>query len=372
MKPRAIHQLVHTLSRNDAIGEHTLEIQRLLRHEGYESNIYSEFGIRGAEDLITPVDDLAAELRNVSVVGETVVLFHHSTGTPLIDRLLSWDAPIVVNYHNITPAKYFAPYDPRATSEMLHGRRQTELIRARAIGAICDSTFNATDYCDGVDETFDRSKVTVASILRNWSASPTGDQRTAGAAEGKGSKWLFVGRISPNKAQHDVVAALAVYRQQYDPQATLTLVGYGSPQGYADGLAAMITSLGLTTAVDIRSGISERELGNLYASADVFVCLSEHEGFCVPLVEALRDGVPVVAFESSAVTETVGNAGILLTRKDPCTVAAAAHLMATDLELRAVLASRAMIRAEYFSLENSRRRFVGALDHILERTAASS
>ena len=353
MKPRAVHQLVHTLARNDAIGEHTLEVQKLLRDSGYQSNIYSEFGVRGAEDLRQSVDALAVEVRNVSTVGEVVVLFHHSTGTPLVDRLLSWDVPFVVNYHNITPARYFAPFDQRATGEMVHGRRQTEALRAKAIGAICDSTFNARDYDDSLP-----ASVRVASILRDWQVAETSAHRSP-------NSWIFVGRISPNKAQHDLIAALAVYRSMYAVDATLTLVGYGSPAGYAVAVEQMAADLGIASAVRVVSHVSDAELSELYAQSGTFVCMSEHEGFCVPLVEAMRAGLPIVAFSSSAVTETLGDGGVLLTRKDPCTVAAAIHLVATDMALAGQLIEAGHIRSEQFSLANSRRNFTAALDAIL-------
>ena len=141
--------------------------------------------------------------------------------------------------------------------------------------------------------------------------------------EHSGSQWLFVGRVAPNKCQHDIVAAFAVYRRVFEPDARLTLVGGATSPSYRHALDRLVHELGVAGNVDVVGSVSSGQLLAHWAVADVFVCLSEHEGFCVPVLEAMELGVPVVAYAATAVPETVGDAGLLLDDKDPLTVAMA-------------------------------------------------
>ena len=154
---------------------------------------------------------------------------------------------------------------------------------------------------------------------------------------------MFVGRVAPNKAQHDVVKAFAWYRRVFDAEASLTLVGGVSAGSYWSALERFVDGLGLSGVVRLAGSVSDVELEGLYRSADVFVCLSEHEGFCVPLLEAMAHGVPVVAFGAAAVPETLGDAG-----------------------LRAGLVGAGRRRLEHFSLARTRRTLLDALQPILE------
>ena len=177
---------------------------------------------------------------------------------------------------------------------------------------------------------------------------------------------MFVGRVAPNKAQHDVVKAFAWYRRVFDAGASLTLVGGVSAGSYWVALQRFVTELGLSDAVRLAGSVPDAELEGLYRSADVFVCLSEHEGFCVPLLEAMAHGVPIVAFDAAAVPETLGDAGLLLGSKRPGFVAEAVARVVGDDRLRRALVDAGRVRLELFDLERSRRRLLDALTPILE------
>jgi glycosyltransferase involved in cell wall biosynthesis len=188
-----------------------------------------------------------------------------------------------------------------------------------------------------------------------------GEARAAGGAD-----LLFVGKISPHKAPHDLVKMLAVYRRLYDPAARLHLVGSPLGEHYGPALDAFVDKLGLSDAVFVTGSLSPAELEAYWAVADVFVCASDHEGFCVPLVEAMGHGVPVVAYGVTAVPETVGSAGLVLDNKEPLLFAAAVDRVMIDPELRRRLAAGAVERVAAYSLDRSRARFVelitGAVD----------
>jgi L-malate glycosyltransferase len=191
------------------------------------------------------------------------------------------------------------------------------------------------------------------------------EARLRDAKSGGGADLLFVGRIAPNKAQHDLVKALAVYRRTYDPDARLHLVGASSSEAYSDAVKAYVARLGLEDAVNLTGPVPSGVLAAHYRTADVFVCLSEHEGFCVPLLEAMHNHVPIVAFAAAAVPETVAGAAVLLDDKSPAMVAAAVHRVQTDPVLRDQLVAAGATRLAEFTLPRARERFAEALKTVL-------
>jgi glycosyltransferase involved in cell wall biosynthesis len=156
-----------------------------------------------------------------------------------------------------------------------------------------------------------------------------------------------VGRLAPNKCQHDLVAAFAAYRAAYDPGARLTLIGSEAAPAYSDALYGLIDDLDLHGSVTIAGSVTDGELSAYYDDADVFVCLSRHEGFCVPLLEAMRHDLPVVALAAAAVPDTVGDAAVLVDDSSPTLVAATVHQLLGDDAFRGqlVTAGRAVLAA---------------------------
>ncbi|MGH9149543.1 MAG: glycosyltransferase family 4 protein, partial [Acidimicrobiales bacterium] len=182
-----------------------------------------------------------------------------------------------------------------------------------------------------------------------------------------GARWLFVGRLIPNKAQHDLIKALAAYRRLYDPGATLDLVGKPMLAGYAGTLHRFAAAAGVGGAVRFLGSVGPAGLARLYRQASVVVCLSDHEGFCAPLVEAMGHGVPVIAFDAAAVAETVGGAGVVLADKAPVRVAAAVQRVLRDAGLRAALVARGRARAAEFSIDRTAARLQAVVEDFLAR-----
>nr|MDP9332102.1 glycosyltransferase [Actinomycetota bacterium] len=189
--------------------------------------------------------------------------------------------------------------------------------------------------------------------------------RLSDARAGGGVDWLFVGRLAPNKAQHDIVKAFAADRHLYDDRARLHLVGASSSHRYETALSDFVEALGLGDAVQIAGPVSAAALTAHYETADVYVIASEHEGFCVPLLEAMHHRVPIVAYSAAAVPETVGDAGLLLDAKDAYTVATAVHRVVTDNELRAQLIEAGIERLREFDIAKSRRKLLDAIELVV-------
>jgi len=356
---RAIHQFLPTLDPGDAVGNHTLEAQRLLRGLGLESEVYTQ-------TVHHSMVGKALSFQKFTGGPDTAVVYHLAVGSVLADLLMSRTEPLIVDYHNITPARFFDEWDPPILHAVEWGRSQLAALAPRCRLGLADSEFNRTELAaSGYRPT------AVTPILIDLEAfdrdfDDVEFARLQAAKDAGGADWLFVGRVTPNKCQHDVVKAFAAYRRLHDPQARLHIVGVVASEPYAAALRAFVRSLELTDCVDFTGPVSAGGLAAHYRNADVYVCLSEHEGFCVPLLESMHHRVPVVAFAATAVPETLDGAGICLPDKSPAVVAQAVHRVVTDDELRAKLLAAGERRLGDFTLERSRARFLDAMAPVLD------
>jgi len=360
----AVHQFLPTFAPRDAIGTHARHAQRILRDMGVASEIYAEGAPGGGwRRGARPYRSYGWRRSR----GErTWLLYQLSTGSMVAEYLLARPEPKIVNYHNVTTASLFAPWEPHVGVELEEGRRQLgELGPACRLG-IAVSAFNEAELrAVGV------ARTAVAPVLVDLDdgAMPpdrvVAEQLSAAASAG-GAHWLFVGRVAPHKCQHDVVRAFAAYRRLYDPAARLSLVGGIGSHAYASALQHFVRGLGLSGAVDLAGSVSQPALRAYYQAADAFVCLSEHEGFCVPVIEAMGAGVPVVAFAAAAVPETVQGAAVLLAGKDPVTVAAAVDRVVGDRRLRDELGAAGRLRAAEFALPRTAARFRAVMAGLLD------
>ena len=349
-----VHQIVPTLSPGDAVGGHTRATRDVLRAAGLRSEIFS--------DDVHP--SLAAEARPLGALPAPgtpglALLYQCSIGNEVVDRLLARPEPLVVDYHNLTPVAQLLRWSPDMAHLAGWGRGQLVDLAARAVLGIGDSTFNAEDLTAA-----GFGRVAVVPILLDV-ADLRHDQPRPVAGR-RGRRWLFVGRLVPNKAQHDIVLALAWYRAVHDPDAELHLIGRDAAPAYTAALRDLVAELGLQAAVHLVGGVDDRRLAREYNDADVFVCLSDHEGFCIPVLEAMANDVPVVAYASSALPETVGSGGLLLPAKDPATVATAVHRLATDDALRAAMVEGGAERVACFDRSRTAPLLLDALRSVLD------
>jgi glycosyltransferase involved in cell wall biosynthesis len=352
-----IDQVIPAIIEHDAVSNHTFEAQRLLIEMGYDSEIYASILGPGTEGRVRPI----AELPRGGA--DEWLLYQCSIGSPVAELVMGHRGPTMLDYHNITPAHLVERWIPPLGDESRLGRSQLVQLAPKVRGSFADSQFNADELASVGFVAPSVVPVLVEPANRETPPDPMTLERLRTTS---GAKWLFVGQVAPHKAQHDLVMAFAAYREIYDPDAQLWIVGREMGHAYRAALERFVRALGITAAVTMTGSVPVAQLAAYFEAADVFVCLSDHEGFCAPVIESMARGLPVIAYEAAAIPSTVGDAGVLLPEKDPAVVAAAVHALCSDGAVRAALVDRGRARAATLSLEHAREAFRAAVSRIVD------
>jgi glycosyltransferase involved in cell wall biosynthesis len=348
----AVHHFVATYEPG-AIGGHIVELQRLCRDLGWDSEVFTEH-VRGLP---------GRDYREYAKVArpDDVLMYHTAIGSVVSDYVVSRSERVVVDHHNLTPVAHFAAWEPGMVHGLAWGRAQLAAMAPRTTLAIADSTFNETELHD-----LGYRRTAVVPILIDLAQFEREvDEPLEQRLRTEGAAWLFVGRIAPNKGHHDLIKAFAIYRRTYDAGARLRLVGGSASDGYVSALRQLSSALQLDDAVTFTGPVSDAALAAHYRAAAVYVSASDHEGFGVPILEAMHNALPVIAYGSSAVPETLGAGGICLRSKEPTTVAAAVDRVLRDEALRHALVAAGRAHLADFALPVTRERMADALRSVV-------
>jgi glycosyltransferase involved in cell wall biosynthesis len=318
---RAVHQFHAATATGDAITQQMLHLQKHLVGMGLPSEIFTQHRDPSLSNRIRWIHDYEGS-------DENLLLLHHSQGNSAFEDVVALPDEIVAVYHNITPDQYFTDEESRRLAVV--GRSQLVALAERSHSGVADSNYNRREML-----TAGFHRVEVLPVRTDFSEFIREQQ-----PDRQGSDWLYVGRIVENKCQHDLVHAFAAYTRSFDNRARLVLIGDTARSDYVRFVREEAARLGIGDRVSMPGKVSDTELTAAFAAADVFVSLSEHEGFGVPILEAMAAGVPVVAFSAGAVPETMAGAGILLRTKDAMTVAATVRCVFSDPDLRRRLVER--------------------------------
>lgn len=322
-----VAQVLPTFVGKDAIGNEVAILARAIHKAGYGSCIVSEWA---SKDAMASVP--AEHCKSVTDAHADALIYHHSIGSDLGRQFAASDARKILRYHNVTPPGFFEEFDSTAARRCARGLDQVASIAPDVDLCLAASRFNKDDLIE-MGFTCPIEVLPVLIPFEDYEKEP--DERLLSKFDAQqGTKILFVGRVAPNKCQHDVLKAFFVYKKRYDPNARLYIVGgYSVVDGYYGSLVKYVEDLGLTDVV-FAGSVPFSQLIAYYQAADLFLCQSEHEGFCVPLVEAMFFDVPVVAYDATAVLETLGPNTLVLQTKDPEVVAGVMHLLMTDEVLK--------------------------------------
>lgn len=321
---RAIHQFTIGFLHGDALGNQAAYIRGLLRSWGYRSQVYAQYRDRRLEE---PGEDY----RRYRAAPTDVIIFHYSIGSPVTEFVRQLPCLVIPYYHNVTPASFLRKYNEPLAGLLEQGRRELALFKDVPF-ALAGSEYNRQEMRKIGFRNVEVVPPFVAfDRLRRSAASPTGQQVLARYRDGS-VNLLFVGRIVPNKRQDDLIRAFHAYHRLINPHSRLLLVGsdVNAPR-YRIELEEMAAALGLTDRVHFLGGIGPGEgFGGYYQAADIFLCLSEHEGFCIPLLEAMAFDLPVIAYRSTGVPYAMGGAGVSVDTKRYDVIAELIDLLLQD------------------------------------------
>lgn len=338
-----IIQLLTTLSFGDAVGNDTVALGGAISAMGYDTAIYAE-----NVDARLPKNTARniSKLKNVNK--DDIIIYHKSTGTDLSFKLDRYKCRKIMIYHNVTPPEFFRPYSTAAAALTEYGYEGIKYLKDKVDYCLADSAYNKQElikmgYTCPIDvrpiliKFEDYNQTPDSNIIRQYT-------------EDGWTNIVFVGRIAPNKKQENLIRAFYQYKK-INPKSRLILVGsYAGMENYCERLKKYAAALGLEDVI-FTGHIKFTEILAYYKVADVFLCMSEHEGFCVPLVEAMFFGVPVIAYDTSAIADTLGGSGILLDSNDPVFAAGVIDRLVNDSALREYIISRQNERLRDFSYE---------------------
>lgn len=333
----AVHQFTASLVPRDAVSNEALTFQSAFRAQGFRSDIVSDFR-HVAQELRPHVVELSRYREEPDP--NAVLILHLSIGSPVNSAFLSLPGRKLVIYHNITPASFFRGVHEPTARLLQQGRDQLTALAGATETAIAHSLFSAGELTAAG---FRSVKVLPFLLPTQGLQSPPEPHLLAKLRDGK-KNILFVGRWAPNKRIEDLASAFHYFQRTVEPNARLVLAGgaFGL-EPYRAVIRAHFSKLGISKSHVLFTGpVSDAGLSACYAAADLFLCMSEHEGFCVPLVESMRARVPVLAFAAGAVPETLGCGGVLFREKRWDLVAEMMGRLVTDVALReSVLAAQA-------------------------------
>ncbi len=301
MTKSRIHQLLPTISPDDAIGNETLLIQKTLNDMGFESEIY-------AENIHHSFSGHAKNYLKYKDSKDQIIIYHHSIGSDLPEFLLSLDSKIILIYHNITPPEFFEETNAQIASLLKLGQHQLSVLKDKVSYAVGDSEFNRLDL-----EKLGYKKTGVLPILLDMQKYHQQSTNELISEYGNSTNILYVGRIAPNKRVDELIKIFSYYNENINPNSHLFLVGRsnGIADKYYQKLLSMIDSTNIKN-VHFDADADDHKLIKYYQLANFFIIMSIHEGFCVPLVESMFFKVPIIAYNSTAIPYTLGEGGILV------------------------------------------------------------
>ncbi|MEY2558432.1 MAG: hypothetical protein QOE34_1857 [Verrucomicrobiota bacterium] len=320
----AINQFLPDLAYGDAISNHAIWIREQLRTFGFRSEIYVRFIDPRVARECHPFTPEAVEASDAAI-------YHHSIGTDITPCLRAFGGPKCLIYHNITPAEFLEPYRPEFAQILTQGRKDMPLLAPQFPTSRGDSGYNAKELAEA--GFLNPGVLPVAVDPARWDAPP--DYELMRTLQDGRTNILYVSRFAPNKRQDQLVVAFSHYLQ-LDPTARLILAGKPEVNDpYVVHVRETVSSLGLEQSVVFTGSITDAQLQAYYRTAHLFWSMSAHEGFGVPLIEAMWFDLPILAFKSSAVPETLGEAALMFDQETKLVeVAALARLLVADRSLR--------------------------------------
>ncbi|MNW40488.1 GDP-mannose-dependent alpha-(1-6)-phosphatidylinositol monomannoside mannosyltransferase [compost metagenome] len=336
-----IFQVIDALDYGDAVSNHCIELHRALNNLGYSTQIYSKFSHE-------KVAEYRESFEKIKIRKQDIIIFHFSGKSLLVNELIKLNCKKILIYHNITPHFYFDGMEPHF-SHCMEGREQLQELSGKFDVYLGDSQFNVEEL-----KALGCSPCEVLPIVVDLEVKKDRKELALLKKGRAGEKFIFVGRVAPNKKHEDILKVFDYFYTYINPNAELYLIGnYNDYLPYYNKLTELSNRLASKKNIFFTGKVSEEELDFHYKSADVFLSMSEHEGFCVPLLESMSYGLPTFAFDAGAIRSTMGPAGIKLKSKDAADIAELIYYVLEDKELRTKIVANQYDWLNHFSGENT-------------------
>jgi len=354
-----ILQLIPTIAYGDAVGNDAIALKKILKKMGYVSNIY-------AESVVEPLDSKTAyKIDKMPKVNEDdIIIYHLSTGSELNFKFAKFKCRKIAIYHNVTPPEFFEQNDEFIKGINEWGLEGVRFLSDKVDYCLADSELNKQDLID-LNYKCEIDVLPIVVSFKDYKKTPN---RAIVKKYSDGYKnFIFTGRIAPNKKQEDLIAAFYYYKKYYNDKSRLILVGsYKETDLYYMRLKKYVEEIGVEDVI-FSGHIKFDEILAFYKVADVFLCMSEHEGFCVPLIEAMMFEVPIIAYNSTAIPGTLGGSGFLVDDKDPIFVAKCIDKVVSDKELKENLIKNQNERLEDFKYEHIAEQFKNYINAFIDK-----
>jgi len=350
-----VHQFATSLSYGDAISDEMLEIRSVLREKGFGSEIFVKmFDPKSARH----VKDYREYKRFSSP--ENVVIFHFSIGSPVSKLFFRVPDRKMMIYHNITPHEYFVDSHRILARECYKGRLEINLFVGKVDLAVGDSEFNRKEL-----ESVGYEPTGVLPILMNFSKfDGRPDPVTSRLFANGKTTILYVGRLIPNKKFDDVIKTFYFYKKYFNPDSQLILAGdYRGLERHFASLQELTAKLKVQD-VHFSGHIEFAELLAFYRAAHIYLSMSEHEGFGVPILEAFYNRIPVIGYAAGAVEETMNGGGVVVREKDFLRTAALIDRIQSDAALRTRIVEGQLKALEKFSRTNVSRILLDQVERV--------
>lgn len=342
-------QLLTTISFGDAVSNDTIALKGAIEEMGFKTEIYAEnIDSRLPKNTAEPVEKIK------KLNKDDVMIYHKSTGTDLSFKLDHYKCRKIMVYHNVTPPEFFRPYNLSSSALTEYGLEGVKYLKDKVDYCLAVSAFNKSNLIDmGYKCPIDIRPILIP--FDDYKKEPDKEIIKKYTEDGW-TNIVFVGRIAPNKRHENLIRTFYQYKK-INPKSRLILVGsYSGMENYYERLQKYVNALGLEDVI-FTGHIKFNQILAWYRAADIFLCMSEHEGFCVPLVEAMFFDVPIVAYDTSAIADTLGGSGMLLNDNDPLFAAMVIDRLVTDEELRKSVLEKQRKRLDDFKYEKIKTMF---------------
>jgi glycosyltransferase involved in cell wall biosynthesis len=367
VRPRNINLVVPNLAPYDAVGNDVTQMRIALMESGHVVRVFAEAIDPACASIADPIDTAPQELWKSS---DDILIYHHSIGWPRGEKILfNTDNKVILRYHNITPAHFFAPYSLPFTESCETGIESTKrIVKLPNLLFVGDSSYNCQDLIlYGANPA--SCRVLPPFHMTEELGREMFDTETVSRYAGATVNILFVGGLKPNKGHAGAIRVFAEYQRTYNDRSRLIFAGSTDERlsKYLRSLKSLARHLGVAEHIIFTGRLTNAQIKSLYVSADVFLCVSEHEGFCVPLIESMYFRVPVVAWGSTAVGETMGDYGAVFEELNESAFAAQIDRVVEDDEIAEHLGTIGRRRYQQAFSPNVLRK---KLDGIIEEIAS--